>query len=221
MVKLHKTLTIFIFLLALTILFRPGLKQESPNIIESEEETPIEPIDLWNTEPTFSHYNSTRGLWWLRNQERTETNVKYRKYTSVVGQLIRDDDPLFQDYYVNKYVNAYNNTVFMVITDDSPEILTQFNEKIPVPNGVKIVFRTSPYSYVQLTEWITIIHGKKTSLESKGVELGSLGVSENGTILTGIYNYTDERGRILVAEIETEIPKGILTFRNATRHGSD
>ncbi len=236
MPKLQKYVTVILFLLFVTsVVFRFGLNQEPDQIlnnskplsennhadnvtVSSNSTITSKSNDLWSKEPSYSLPTYSKEFWFMRGVEKTEPDFKYKEYARAVGSLIRENDPFTREYYVNKYVIPYNNTLFMVITDDSPEIIDQFNEKIPVPDGVKIIFRTSPYSYAQLKEWMAIIQSKGKALESKGVDLSSFSVTENGTLRTGIYNYTEEKGRILVAEIESELPKGILTFGNATKH---
>ena len=109
-------------------------------------------------------------------------------------------------------LNAYNNTIWVVVKSLEPEVLDAFLEVMDPPLGVSVRFLKGPASWREVEGWMSIISDELYTFQACGVQVISLSRTENATIRIGIEDITLEKVQIVLEILEGRVPPGILVF---------
>jgi hypothetical protein len=112
--------------------------------------------------------------------------------------------------YANNVANKYTNTVYLSLTDTRAETTDRVLALLDPPRRVTVEFIEAPAPLHQVEEWRMEMRGLWPILLNRGVQLNSLSLTPNGTILLGISNVSQERIDILERTIEGIVPTGII-----------
>lgn len=137
-----------------------------------------------------------RTFYWGSIKEEGKTIIR-----EIRERARNPDDPLNKTYG-SSFVNSYNNTVWIVLTDTSPETLDEINLNI---SRTKIKILKGPSTRRELLDYNELVLGKAPSLRKKGLSISTVYMSVNGTLVVGIEVVSKEGVELLLQELP-EIP---------------
>ena len=165
---------------------------------------------LWYAEPTILSSKPSKG-WWLDGYKTGSHLIGYKQATfSLREALKKEASQIITKNYGHHFVNPYNNTVFVVLTNVNDKVKQEFLKVMNPPEGTTVIFRKGPASYMDLEKWYHTILDNLLTLDAAGVKVLWVGISENATISLGLKEIAEEKLEILYATLKDKVPKGIL-----------
>jgi len=169
--------------------------------------------DLWHQEPKVLLNGGPPELWWYRGIKKDKIYGSYHDSTdALVDALKANVSDVLTNNYIIDYVNAYNNTVFVVVKSLDPEVKQAFLDVMKPKPGVTIIFRKGPVSFIEINKWFKVIRSELENLREKGVLVISYKLSVNGTIQIGINDIDSEKVEIILDVLDGRVPPGILVL---------
>jgi hypothetical protein len=152
-------------------------------------------------------------VWWLKDQDKSFKDGMWEiPYNRLIKIIEAQENEIMNDNYCISYVNSYNNTIFVVVKSLKKEVTDTFLSEMNPEKKVKIIFREGMASHQELKNWSKIIEKKAQTLKEKGVVVNWIGINENSTISVGLESIDEEKINLLLNELETSVPKGLLTI---------
>ena len=160
-------------------------------------------MNVKSKEPNFG--------WWYKGQKADKISNEWTISAEILQKAV-ESDPVLKDVYVNIFGNSYNNTMFVVLTNITPEITQKIISVIPSQRDVTIKFvKGNAPDYMleyYLNQKINV-----NKLKKLGVPLSAIGKTENGTILIGIEKVTHEYVKIIQKQLEDKVPLDLIIIR--------
>lgn len=154
------------------------------------------------------------GVWWMEQKTGIDDHKTFPVSNKIVALRRTRGNQLNATYGVH-FVNPFNNTVWLVVTDVSPESILLIEEMIGPLEGVKLIYRKAPASYFELNGYEKIISDRFTSLRDKGVMVTRLSKSVNATLEIDILQVTPSSVNILISNLP-ELPLSLMVIRRGS-----
>jgi Trypsin len=150
---------------------------------------------------------------WLKGYSSGTPKEDWNKPASLLREAVRAniDEQLTKDF-VNIFVNPYNNTIFVTLTNDSPFLRQKVLRIMDPVDDVNVIFRYSPASQQSLRRWFSVLNSNWDKIRLSGVELIQAEISVNGTINIGIKNLSIRDIETAISILDNNVPKGILVL---------
>lgn len=156
------------------------------------------------------------NLWFQKQEDGRIYAGPYGVSMSINYHLEDNETDIVDVIYVNMAVDLYNDSIYIAVSDTSPESLIEFKETITIPPTTSIHFILAPAPLAMLEEWLGIVKDSREELKDSGVNITKSSISINGTIQVGVQKITDERVSTLLEVLEGKVPPGILSIYNGT-----
>lgn len=175
---------------------------------------PFHKDPLWDGKPKVV-YGETPSLWWYRGHEKGPRDDAWSDPAYRLSEvLMAHSSEIIEENYCISYVNAVNNTIFIVSKSLDDEVKQAFLDVIQPPEVVTVLFRESMASYIEIKQWMDLIIEESATLKDKGVMIWTLSVDVNGTLKLGVQDLDKEKVRIILDVMEGKVPPGILVIEN-------
>jgi hypothetical protein len=165
--------------------------------------------ELWDA-PIRVMDSDWEPVWYLQPKTGIRSYGCIGVSNNIQSVLRKESSELFTEIYVNHVPNIYTNTVYISLTDTSADTTDRVIDLLDPRRGVTVEFIEAPAPLHQVVEWRREMRDLWKILRYRGVQLNSLSLTPNGTILLGISNVTQEKIEILEWTIEGIVPPGIL-----------
>jgi hypothetical protein len=173
---------------------------------------PFQKDPLWDGNPKVV-YGETPSLWWYRGHRKGPRDDAWSDSRDRLAEvLMAHSSEIIDENYCISYVNAVNNTFFIVSKSLDDEVKQAFLDILQPPENVKVLFRKGAASYIELMQWMDLIHEELYNLKDKGVLIVTVGVDANGTLTLGVQDLDKEKVRIILDVLEGKVPPGILVI---------
>ena len=174
---------------------------------------PFQKDPLWDGKPKVVYGGETPSLWWYRGHRKGPRDDAWREPAERLNEvIIAHSSEIIDENYCISYVNAINNTIFIVSKSLDDEVKQVFLDVIQPPEEVTVLFRKSMVSYIEIMQWMDLIHEELHNLKDKGVMISAVGVDVNGTLKLGVQDLDKEKVRIILSVLEGKLPPGILVI---------
>jgi hypothetical protein len=154
------------------------------------------------------------GVWWMEQKTGTDDHKTFPVSNKIVA-LRRSRGNQLNTTYGAHFVNPFNNTIWLVVTDVSPESIRLIEEMIGPHEGVKLIYRKAPASWLELKGYEKIISDRLFSLRDKSVMVTRFGKSVNATLEIDILPVTPYSVNILISNLP-EIPLSLIVIRRGS-----
>jgi hypothetical protein len=174
---------------------------------------PFQKDPLWDGKPKVVYGGDTPSLWWYKGHRNGPRDDAWMNSTDRLSEvLMAHSSEIIDENYCVSYVNAVNNTIFIVSKSLDAEVKQAFLDVIQPPEKVTVLFRESIASYIEIRQWMDLIIEESDTLRDKGVMIWALSVDVNGTLKLGVQDLDKEKVRILLDVMEGKVPPGILVI---------
>lgn len=174
---------------------------------------PFQKDPLWDGKPKIVYdYHSRNWIdrWLVKEGPRDDA---YRKTTERLHEVLQThSSEIIDENYCIHYVNAWNNTIFVVSKSLDDDLKQAFLDVMKPPEEVTVLFRKSPASFIELDDWEDLIIEELDTLRERGVLVISLGKTVNGTLKLTVEDLDKEKVRIILDVINGKVPPGILVI---------
>lgn len=168
----------------------------------------------WQDEPKILEKYPPQA-WWLKGVEKTSP-TRYHETPVYFLRKMLSENAALQEKYVSHYVNPYNSTLYISLTEDDKELQSEILESIYPPKELTIKFVIGYAPAIKLEQWIQKMSPYK--FKDNGIPCTAISTGANGTILlefTDLDNVYIEKTLNLFKD---DVPKGVLVF---TKVGKD
>jgi hypothetical protein len=166
-------------------------------------------------QPTVYYYQPHLG-WWLKGYETRTWPSRY--YELPVKSLLYavHKQGMFREIFCDVFVNPYNETIFVRVTDVSEETKQEILNVMKPPPRVTVVFLEAKYPYYKLEEWVENIAKQFPKTEELGIPWTSISI-ENGTILITLEAVKPEYVKAIVNLLKGKVPLNVITIAKYPR----
>jgi hypothetical protein len=123
---------------------------------------------------------------------------------------------MFREIFCDVFVNPYNETIFVRVTDVSEETKQEILNVMKPPSRVTVVFLEAKYPYYKLEEWVENIAKQIPKMEESGIPWTSICI-ENGTILITLEAVKPEYVKAIVNLLKGKVPLDVITIAKYPR----
>jgi hypothetical protein len=160
---------------------------------------------------------SPNYLWWLKGQKMDGyPHPKYESLITKIDNLRTIPGSHLNKIYGNLFVNPWNSTVWLVITDISPPSIQSIEESLGRHDGATLLYLKAPAIESDLIRYQSIMYEKRMLFDKIGVKILSTGISENATLIIGLESVTPYNVCALIFCIP-EIPRSVLVIRRGSQ----
>ena len=157
--------------------------------------------ELWNA-PIRVMDSDWEPVWYLQPKTGIPNYACVGVSTNIQSILRTESSEFLTAIYANHVANKYTNTVYISLTDTSAETSNRVLDLLDPHRSVTVEFIEAPAPLRQVEEWWMEMSDLWRILRYRGVQLNSMSITPNGTILLGIGNVSQERIDILERTIE-------------------
>ena len=174
---------------------------------------PFQKDPLWDGKPKVVYDFQSRSWvdrWIVKEGPQDDA---WRKSADRLNEVLKaHSSEIIDENYCILYVNAYNNTIFIVSKSLDDEVEQAFLDVMKPPEEVTVLFRKGPASFIELDEWEDLIIEELDTLRERGVLVISLSKTVNGTLKLTVEDLEKEKVRIILDALEGKVPPGILVI---------
>ena len=181
-------------------------------------EKPFNKDPLWDGKPKvvydFQSY-SWIDRWIVKEGPHDDA---WRGSADRLNEVLKAHSSEIIDYnFCIKYVNDYNNTIFIVSKSLDDEVKQAFLDVMKPPEKVMVLFRKGPASFIELDEWENLIFEELDTLREKGAFVLSLSKTVNGTLKLTVEDLDKQKVKIILDVLNGKVPPGILVIFKGSR----
>jgi hypothetical protein len=163
---------------------------------------------LWNGSVKVIYGELNEG-WWLKGYTALNWSNAWTATADALMFAVNNQGK-FKEVFCGIFGNSYNNTIFIVLTDNSEDIENEILKCLSPPPNTAVKFLKGFAPLYKLEEWLKLIDTDE--FVQNGLPWTGLSITENGTILITLEKVTTEYVGKISELLNGNVPPGILVI---------